>query len=209
MYKRLLPLLLVIALLCVGCSSAADQSGELGKAPGGVQDSEKEDIAPDLALAQRAMEAIGDDLYARGKAAGFDLIMRFYHQKYNPPEGWTPDEEQAKHTDDRIFYSFELYTPDRDAIDYTLLGELSDAILGSGLFYLTAEQIADSRWLYTSAEVGNERVNFHDVGVEIYMLNAPFGSSKIVQFSYARNDLLTPMHYCDWSESHDWDDLAG
>ena len=203
MQKIALILTLLALLMCMSC--AADDGAELGSPNasnvGAVQ---TDDARPEAALVKQAMDSIGTDLTERAKAAGYNLIMRFYHQKYNPPEGWTPNEEQAKLTDDRIFYSFELHTPDGVEIDYALVGEIGDAILNSGLFYLTAEQIADTRWLYTSAEAGNERVIFNDVGVEIYMLSAPFGKAKILQFRYARDDLLTSVHYCDWQESYTW-----
>lgn len=195
MKKRIAMLLLVAILTATGITACC----------------ETVEVYPEQEIVQQLMDAVGTDLAERAKAAGFSLDINFSYYKFELPENRTLPEGQD--TEDHLLIEIDLRSAigttlyGNNTVDCALMAELQHAILHSGVFALTDEEISYlSEYAYTpdsnfaDVYVADDSINMH--------INETPGGYEAILFLRHWGKPDVSFYKLDWSSTYEWGELT-
>lgn len=214
MKKFLLILLALICAICfTGCSAdkEAESSGE-GAAATAQPEAE---VYPDEEIVRAVIDAIGPELMARAKDAGYLLEFDFRGYDYKPADESDPDRPDSCH----ITISFESPMGsnefENNTVDTELMSSVHSAIIDSGVFVMSDETKAAFKANYYGSETQQSDLR-GDNGVSMSIVQTPTRSSILVQVQgfyttesgivYA-SDLFSLGYMDSWRSIWNWDTL--
>ena len=209
-------LIVMLALICAlgftGCSAdkEAESTGENAATarPEAV-------VYPDEEIVRMVTEAIGPELMARAKDAGYLLEFDFRSYDYKPTGESDPDRPDSFH----VTISFESPMGsnefENNTVDIELMSAVHSAIIDSGVFVMVDEDKAAFKANYYGSEDQQSELR-GDNGVSMSIVQTPTRSSILVQIQgfyttepgivYA-SDLFSLGYIDSWRSIWNWDVL--
>ncbi|MBE6541855.1 MAG: hypothetical protein E7672_05345 [Ruminococcaceae bacterium] len=215
MKKLLLVLALLLSLTLVSCASDDSKDPDKSNTNNDAsQDdgSNAEEVAGEYL--KKVMDSIGDDLAARAKAAGYDFQVGVKHFKFELPEDYTIPDDKQELASDQILISIQISSPmgsttyGNNTVDCDLLRDLQYAVLESGVFDLSAEDIEEGKSILYSVEKTAWNNSLKNGDIYFNIVETPSGYNVLVQIhDVAYRRIIDSCHKNDWSITYLWDEI--
>lgn len=185
MIEKVLPFILTITILTLGISGAG--SGTIA-------------VIPDKNSAEsvytQIMDSIGPDLAARAQEAGFnlDISVACYSGSGAALNSISVELRSAIGT--------AMYGS--NTVDWELMRDIQLAVIDSGVFELTPDEIETARSTYYTPDHHNDDIDFAS-GVNLHINETPFGYEAIL---YLRHNSSFSDYTFEYSVSFDWNGVT-
>lgn len=180
--KKWMPMLLALLLTVTMCGWAEEE------VMGSSSEEEVAESYPEDVYVQMATDAIGEDLTKRAQEAGYSLSIKLEQYEINPPyEGYEPKEDEIAGT---LVISLEVRSPigstiyGNNTVDCDLMYELQCALIDSGIFELSDEDIATLKAQYYAPDHWNSSTIVADGHVELHINESPGGYEAIIMLRH-------------------------
>lgn len=187
MIEKVLPFILTAAILIMGLGGVG--SDTIATIP---STNSAESVYPQI------MSAIGEDLAAQAQAEGFNLDVSVEYFTAPGALDYTSVSVELRSAIGTAMY-------DSNTVNWELMRDIQLAIIDSGVFEFTPEELEIARSTYYTPDNHSEDIDF-STGVNLHINETPFGYEAIL---YLRHNADLADHYTrEYSVSYGWDGVT-
>lgn len=207
--KKWMPMLLALLLTVMMCGCAEEKVTESNTKEEVMESSPEEEVTennskeevmesspekevmesyPEDVYVQMAIDAIGEDLMTRAKEAGYSLSITLEQYEFNPPyEEYELKEDEIA---DPLVICLEVRSPigstlyGNNTVDCDLMYELQCALIDSGIFELSGDEIATLKEQYYAPDHWNSSTLVANGHVELHINESPGGYEALIMLRH-------------------------
>lgn len=191
MIEKVLPFVLTAAIIIMGLGGAG--SSVVAAIPAATTASAADAVYPQI------MNAIGEDLAAQAQAEGFNLDVSVAY--FTGPGAL---EVTSVSVELRSAVGTAMY--DSNTVNWELMRDIQLAIIDSGVFEFTPEELETARSTYYTPDNRSEDIDF-STGVNLHINETPFGYEAILYLRHNNYD-LEDYYTREYSVSYDWNGVT-